>query len=141
MIPQTQPRPRTDAQRSCGVPTRAPMAAIEVMYRRVVYVATGSGIGPMLGLILSSRVPGRLVWSARSPRATYGDALIGEVLAAYPDAVIWDTTEHGKPDLLQIARDVCRDFAAEAVQVVSNKAATRSLEWVGVPTFGPIWDS
>ena len=28
-----------------------------------------------------------------------------------------------------------------AVQVVSNKAATRSLERVGVPTFGPIWDS
>jgi len=128
-----------------GVPTRAPIPAIEVMYRRVVYVVTGSGIGPVLGQILSPRVPGRLVWSTRSPRATYGDALVDEVLAAHPDAVIWDTTERGKPDLLRLAHDVCRDFAAEAVQVVSNKAATWSLvhglERLGVPAFGPIWDS
>jgi hypothetical protein len=69
------------------------------MYQRLVYVVTGSGIGPMLGLILNSPLPGRLVWSARSPRATYGDALVDEVLAAHPDAVIWDTTERGKPDV------------------------------------------
>ena len=43
------------------------MAAIEVMYRRVVYVVTGSGIGPVLGAILTPRVPARLVWSARTP--------------------------------------------------------------------------
>jgi hypothetical protein len=128
-----------------GVPTRAPLPAIEVMYRRVVYVGTGSGIGPMLGQILNPRVPTRLIWSARRPRATYGDALVDEVLAAHPDAVIWDTTERGKPDLLRVAHDVCRDFAAEAVLVVSNKAATWSLvhglERLGVPAFGPIWDS
>lgn len=128
-----------------GVPTRAPIPAIEIMYRRVVYVVTGSGIGPVLGQILSPRVPGRLVWSTRSARATYGDALVDEVLAARPDAVIWDTTEHGKPDLLRMAHDVCRDFAAEAVIVVSNKAATwnlvHGLERLGVPAFGPIWDS
>jgi len=128
-----------------GVPTRAPLPAIEVMYRRVVYVATGSGIGPMLGQILNPRVPTRLIWSTRRPRATYGDALVSEVLAARPDAVIWDTTERGKPDLLRMAHDVCRDFAAEAVLVVSNKATTWSLvhglERLGVPAFGPIWDS
>ncbi len=128
-----------------GVPTRAPLPAIEVMYRRVVYVATGSGNGPMLGQILNPHVPTRLIWSTRRPRATYGDALVSEVLAARPDAVIWDTTERGKPDLLRMAHDECRDFAAEAVLVVSNKAATWSLvhglERLGVPAFGPIWDS
>jgi hypothetical protein len=128
-----------------GVPTRAPIPAIENMYRRVVYVATGSGIGPMLGLILNPRVPARLVWSTRSPRATYGDALVDEVLAVHPDAVIWDTTEHGKPDLLRLTDDACRDFKAEAVLVVSNKAATwrlvHGLERLGVPAIGPIWDS
>ncbi|HUN32102.1 MAG TPA: hypothetical protein VMU95_08770 [Trebonia sp.] len=128
-----------------GVPTRAPIPAIEVMYCRVVYVVTGSGIGPMLGLILNSQVPSRLVWSTRSPRATYGDALVDEVLAAQPDALIWDTTERGKPDLLPMAHGVCLDFAAEAVLVVSNKITTRrlvhGLEQLGVPTFGPIWDS
>jgi hypothetical protein len=128
-----------------GVPTRAPLPAIEVMYHRVVYVATGSGIGPMLGLILNPRVPARLVWSARRPRATYGDALVDEVLTAHPDALIWDTSERGKPDLLRMAHDACREFAAEAVLVVSNKAETwrlvHGLEQLGVPTFGPIWDS
>jgi ferredoxin-NADP reductase len=112
---------------------------------RLVYVVTGSGIGPMLGLILNSPLPGRLVWSARRPRATYGDALVNEVLAAHPDAVIWDTSEQGKPDLLAMADEACRDFAAEAVLVVSNKAATwklvHGLERRGVPAFGPIWDS
>jgi hypothetical protein len=128
-----------------GVPTRAPMAAIEVMYRRVVYVVTGSGIGPALGQILTSRVPARLVWSTRNPRATYGDALVDEVLAAHPDALIWDTTARGKPDLLRLAHQVSQDFAAEAVLVVSNKTGTwnvvHGLERLGVPAFGPIWDS
>jgi hypothetical protein len=83
--------------------------------------------------------------SARNPRATYGDALVDEVLAAHPDTVIWDTTEHGKPDLLQLAYEQCRDFEAEAVLVVSNKTGTwnvvHGLERLGIPAFGPIWDS
>jgi hypothetical protein len=128
-----------------GVPTRAPMPAIEGMYSRVVYVLTGSGIGPALGQILASRVPSRVVWSTRNPRATYGDALVDEVLAARPDAVIWDTSERGKPDLLRLAYEACREFAAEAALVVSNKAGTWSvvhgLERLGIPAFGPIWDS
>ncbi len=128
-----------------GVPTSAPMAKVAVLYERVVYVVTGSGIGPCLGQILAARVPAKLVWSVRSPRATYGDALVDEVEAAQPDAVIWDTTQRGKPDLVQLAREACWDFDAEAVFVVSNKAATlglvHGLERLGIPAFGPIWDS
>ena len=99
----------------------------------------------MLGQILAGRVDARLVWSARSPRATYGDALVDEVEAAHPHALIWDTTERGKPDLLALARDTSRDFGAEAVFVVSNQPTTRrivhGLERLGIPAFGPIWDS
>jgi hypothetical protein len=128
-----------------GVPTRAPMAAIEAMYRRVVYVVTGSGIGPALGQILTSTVPARVVWSTRDPRATYGDALVEEVMVAHPDAVIWDTSAQGKPDLLALAHEAWRDFDAEAVLVVSNKRTTwrvvHGMERLGVPAFGPIWDS
>ena len=65
--------------------------------------------------------------------------------AAQPDAVIWDTTRRGKPDLAQLAQQACRDFDAEAVFVVSNKATTlrlvHGLERLGIPAFGPIWDS
>ena len=78
-------------------------------------------------------------------RATYGDALVDEVEAAAPHAVIWDTTRAGKPDLMRLALDAYHDFGAEAVFVVSNKATTfrlvDQLERRGIPAFGPIWDS
>ena len=128
-----------------GIPVAAPMAKVSVLYERVVYVVTGSGIGPCLGQILAARVPSRLVWSTRDPRATYGDALVDEVEAAEPDALIWDTTERGKPDLLQLTLEAVRDFDAEAVFIVSNKPTTTrlvdALEQRGIPAFGPIWDS
>ena len=59
--------------------------------------------------------------------------------------VIWDTTQRGKPDLVQLACEAYRDFDAEAVFVVSNKP--RRCGWCtpwsarGIPAFGPIWDS
>jgi hypothetical protein len=128
-----------------GIPVAAPMAKVSVLYERVVYVVTGSGIGPCLGQILAARVPARLVWSTRAPRATYGDALVDEVRAAQPDALIWDTTERGKPDLEQLALEAVRDFEAEAVFIVSNRPTTTrlvdALERRGIPAFGPIWDS
>jgi hypothetical protein len=71
-----------------GVPVAAPMAKVAMLYERVVYVVTGTGIGPCLGQILANRVPARLVWSTRDPRRTYGDALVDELEAAQPDAVI-----------------------------------------------------
>jgi hypothetical protein len=128
-----------------GIPVSAPMAKASLLYERVVYLATGSGIGPILGQLLADRVPARLVWSTRDPRATYGDALVDEVEAAQPDAVVWDTTRLGKPDLAALARTACREFGAEAVFVVSNQPTTRrlvhGLERAGIPAFGPIWDS
>jgi hypothetical protein len=128
-----------------GVPVVAPLAKIAELYRRVVYVVTGSGIGPCLGALLANRVPARLVWSTREPRRTYGDALIDEVERTQPDAVVWDTTSRGKPDLAQLALDAYADFEAEAVIIVSNKPTTlrlvHELERRGIPAFGPIWDS
>ena len=128
-----------------GTPIAAPMAKVALLYERVIYVVTGSGIGPCLGQILAARVPARLVWSTRSPRATYGDDLVDEVEAAQPDAVIWDTSQHGKPDLVQLADQAYQDFDAEAAFVVSNKPTTwrlvHGLERRGIPAFGPIWDS
>jgi hypothetical protein len=128
-----------------GVPVSAPMAKVASLYHRVVYLVTGSGIGPVLGQILADRVPSRLVWSTRDPRPTYGDALVDEVATIQPDAVIWDTTSQGKPDLLQLALTNVADFDAEAVFIVSNKSTTlrlvHELERRGVPAFGPIWDS
>jgi hypothetical protein len=125
--------------------TVAGVANIEVLFRKVVYVATGSGIGPCLPHLLAQEVPALLVWSTRAPRDTFGDELVDEILAVQPDARIWDTAEHGKPDMVRLACAAYRDFGAEAVICISNKKLTwqvvHGLERRGIPAYGAIWDS
>ena len=127
-----------------GIPT-AGVANIEKLFRKVVYVATGSGIGPVLPHLLAQQVPSHLVWATRDPRATYGDALVDEILAVQPDAAIWDTTEHGKPDMMALAYGAYTFSGAEAVICISNRKLTwqvvHGLERCGIPAYGAIWDS
>ncbi|TDC26689.1 hypothetical protein E1265_03730 [Streptomyces sp. 8K308] len=125
--------------------TTAGVANIETLFTRVVYVATGSGIGPCLPHLLAREVPSLLVWATRTPRLTYGDALVDEILAVQPEARVWDTTERGKPDMVALAYAAYRDFGAEAVICISNKSLTwrvvHGLERRGIPAYGAIWDS
>jgi hypothetical protein len=125
--------------------TTAGVARIEVLFKRVVYIATGSGIGPVMPHLLANDVPIKLIWSTRSPRATYGDAIVDEILAACPDALIWDTDARGKPDLSQLALQAVEEFGAEAVICISNQKLTRrvvhDVESRGIPAYGAIWDS
>ena len=116
-----------------------------MLFKKVVYVATGSGIGPCLPHLLAGEVPAQLVWSTRNPRKTYGDELVDEVLEAVPDALIWDTTAKGKPDLVQLAADACETYGAEAVICIANQPLTQKvvyeMEIRGIPAYGAIWDS
>ena len=125
--------------------TTAGVANIETLFKKVVYVATGSGIGPVLPHLLAHRVPMQLIWSTRSPRKTYGDALVDEILAAQPDALIWDTDTSGKPDLVHLALAAHRSGNAEAVICIANQKLTRdvvhAMESRGIPAYGAIWDS
>ena len=125
--------------------TTSGVARIEVLFKRVVYIATGSGIGPVMPHLLAKDVPIYLVWATRNPRKTYGDALVDEILEAVPDAVIWDTDADGKPDLAALALNACRQFDGEAVICISNQKLTRrvveAVEQQGIPGFGAIWDS
>jgi hypothetical protein len=125
--------------------TTAGVANIEVLFTKVVYVATGSGIGPVLPHLLGGAVPARLVWAARKPRETYGDTLVDEILAVEPDALIWDTAADGKPDMVRLAYAAYCSFGAEAVICISNKKLTwqvvHGLERLGIPAYGAIWDS
>jgi hypothetical protein len=127
-----------------GVPT-AGMANVRKLFKRVVYVATGSGLAPLYAHLMANNVPGHLVWITKSPRETYGDELINEILAVQPDATIWDTDEQGRPDVLALAYEALRRTGAEAVICVANKAVTwqvvSGIEQLGIPAFGPIWDS
>ncbi|MCX5334268.1 hypothetical protein [Streptomyces sp. NBC_00140] len=125
--------------------TTAGVANIETLFTKVVYVATGSGIGPCLPHLLAAEVPSRLVWATRDPRTTYGDDLVDEILAVQPHALIWDTSRDGKPDMVRLAYAAYRDFGAEAVICISNKKLTwqvvHGLEQRGIPAYGAIWDS
>ena len=127
-----------------GIPT-AGVGNIDKLFKRVVWIATGSGIGPCLPHLLSEEVPAHLVWSTRSPRKTYGDALVDEILSVQPNALIWDTNEHGRPDLVQLAYEAYKSFDAEAVICISNKKLTwqvvYGMESRGIPAYGAIWDS
>ncbi len=121
------------------------MANYGTVFKRVVYVVTGSGVGPVLAHVLAARVPHKLVWVTRDPVKTYGQELVDEILAAQPDTVIWDTDAKGKPDMVKLAYAAYAESEAEAVICVSNKKVTWSvvhgMERLGIPALGPIWDS
>lgn len=125
--------------------TTSGVARIEELFTKVVYVGTGSGIGPILPHLLKGMVPNRLIWSTRSPRKTYGDALIDEIEAHTESPVIWDTDIDGKPNLSALALRAVRENGAEAVIVISNQKLTRrvvhDMESMGIPAYGAIWDS
>lgn len=125
--------------------TTAGVAYVECFFKRVVYVATGSGIGPVLPHLLFARLPIHLIWATRNPVETYGQPLVDEILTAVPDAHIWDTNARGKPDLAALAIEAVAAFKAEAVIVIANRKLTetviRAVELRGIPGYGAIWDS
>jgi hypothetical protein len=178
-----------------GIPTTG-MTHSALLFRSAVIVATGSGIGPALSLLfqlndrLQSRIASdidgdkeccknkyRLVWSTRSPLQTYGMAMLEDIRRVSPDAVIWDTVEKGRPDLVNLALSAFLSTSVstvayndeqragsgsdrlssivtvsipepplyEAVFVVSNQSVTKAtvyeLEKMGIPAYGPIFDS
>ena len=127
-----------------GIAT-AGVANIEVLFKRVVYVATGSGIGPCMTHLLHKRLPIFLIWATKNPIKTYGQALVDEILRAVPDAVIWDTDALGKPNLPAMAVEAASRFRAEAVIVIANRKLTenviQAVELNGMPAYGAIFDS
>jgi ferredoxin-NADP reductase len=126
-----------------GVPV-AGVLMVAPLFRKVVLVATGSGIGPCLPIIHDRRVPVRILWSTPYPEKTFGKEIIESVRGGDPQAVIHDTKSMGRPDMVEITWRLFKESGAEAVFIVSNQKLTRmviyAMESRGVPAFGPIWD-
>lgn len=119
---------------------------VALLFKPIVIVATGSGIGPCLSLLqVHPHWPCRVVWSARFPEATYGKEVMDSVFRADKNAVVIDTKKTGKPDLVGIVHAVYKEVGAEAVMIISNPFATREvvyeLESRKIPAFGAIFDS
>ncbi|KAJ4491453.1 hypothetical protein C8J55DRAFT_540864 [Lentinula edodes] len=127
-----------------GVPTTGVMRIVP-LFRRVVVVATGSGIGPCAPHVFAKKSTIQLLWSAPNVRETFGDKLVDSLLEASPNAVIYDTRKNGKPDMVKLVARMVKEFDAEAVCIISNPALTRKVVYGmmsrGVPAFGAIWDS
>lgn len=127
-----------------GLPTQSVLRVARI-FTRVVVLATGSGIGPVLSLLYASELDTRVIWSASDPINTYKMKIINQVLSADRHAIIIDTRQAGRPDLVREAYQLYKSSQAEAVFVVSNAKVTRmvvyALESRGVPVFAPIFDS
>ena len=128
-----------------GIPARG-VLHIAPIFKSMVLVATGSGIGPILSLLTARGILCRILWSTKDPLRTYGQRIIDDILLADPQAVIIDT-KNGltRPNLVEQAHKLYKQSGAEAIFVISNPAATRKvvfgLESRGLPTFAPIFDS
>ncbi|THH01899.1 hypothetical protein EW026_g863 [Hermanssonia centrifuga] len=118
---------------------------ITPLFRRVVFVATGSGIGPCAPCIFEQRIPIRLLWTSPNVRQTFGDDFVDSILKASPGAVVYDTRKHGKPDMVKLTYRLVKEFDAEAVCIISNQKLTQKVVYGmmsrGIPAFGAIWDS
>lgn len=124
---------------ACGVLRIAPL------FKRIVLVGTGSGIGPCLPVIYAKKVPSRIFWSTPHPEQNFGQEIIDAIYAADPDAVIHNTKTMGRPDMVAISYRLLRESNAEAVCVISNRKLTQmivyAMESRGIPAFGAIFDS
>ncbi|KAM0703044.1 hypothetical protein Q7P35_009818 [Cladosporium inversicolor] len=118
------------------------------VFRSIVLMSTGSGIGPCLSIL--GQMPNtemRVVWSAPDPVATFGKKICERVLNSDPRAIILNTRQPGqrRPDLVALAFEVYLEHKAEAVFFISNRKLTqkvvKGLKAKGVPIFAPIFDS
>ncbi|KAK1472425.1 AMP-binding enzyme [Colletotrichum cuscutae] len=127
-----------------GVPTCGVMR-IATCFNRVVVIATGSGIGPLLGHIQQPSCATQLIWSTPKPEQTFGKPLLDAIKKKIPNAVIHDTKISGRPDLVKMGYNLVQSFNAEAVIIIANEKITKKvvygLETRGVPAYGAIWDS
>ena len=78
-----------------GLPTNG-VLRVAPMFRRMILVATGSGIGPCANTIFEGRIPVRLLWTSPNVRETFGNEFVDQILRYAPDAVLYGK-EHDIP--------------------------------------------
>ncbi|MCJ1459728.1 hypothetical protein MMC28_010107 [Mycoblastus sanguinarius] len=127
-----------------GIPITG-VLRMAMVFKRVVIVTTGSGIGPCLSMLVSHPLPCRILWSTPNPLQTYGENIMQAVTNADPEAMIINTRASGRPDMVALTYHLFLEAKAEAVFIISNPHLTRKvvygMESRGIPAYGPIWDS
>jgi NAD(P)H-flavin reductase len=115
------------------------------LFKKIVIVATGSGIGPCLSLMYAKKTPCRILWSTPHPETTYGPNIVSTVQKADPQAIIWNTRTQGRPDMVAMTWALVQECGAEAVFIISNPKVTKKVVYGmktrGVAAYGAIFDS
>lgn len=117
------------------------------MYKKVVVVATGSGICVFLSFVLQP-CPADVyfIWVAKGIEKNFGDEIVTK-MKNYPSnkMIIHDTAVSGRPNVPEMTVEAVIRWGAEVVIVTSNPSGSRDIvngcKAAGIPAFGPIWDS
>ncbi|KAK0455283.1 uncharacterized protein EV420DRAFT_1621462 [Desarmillaria tabescens] len=127
-----------------GIPTTG-VLTIAPLFQRILFVGTGSGIGPIASHIFAGKANHRLIWTAPNTRATFGNHMVDQILEKSLDALIWDTRKHGKPNMVKLVNHVVDEYDPEVVCVISNNKFTQKIVYGlrsrGMLALGAIFDS
>jgi hypothetical protein len=130
-------------------PTRNFLMGIR-MFRRVLLVATGAGIGPCLSCLSSltdeqrkDRVV-KVLWSANRPFTAAWAFAVHSIRRVDPSPMIVDSGD-GRLDLVFDVRRLAEEYLVDAVFVVSRMQLTdrivADLRCRGVAAYGAVFDS
>lgn len=113
-------------------------------YSRVLVIATGAGIAPVLPHVEKNGHKLCILWIGNDHQKTYGDE-VWSTLAAHPRFKVYDTGLYGRPHVGELAIQTAREFGVQAVFCVSNKGVTKAIVNAcldkGIPAYGATWDS
>ena len=113
-------------------------------YSRVVVIATGAGIAPVVPHVIKHSHKLCIIWVGNNHQQTYGQEVFS-LLDSHPRCNIFDTGVHGRPNVEQLAIQAVEDFGAQAVFCVSNQTLTKKVVRAclrkNIPAYGATWDS
>lgn len=131
---------------SRGYPTHG-VLRMALLFKPIVLVATGSGIGPVLSFlnVHTPQHPVRLVWITPRARRDYSPEVLEAIFHADPLATVVDTKIDGRPDIVALAWAIKQARGGEAFGFIGRQETTTefvaAMEARGVPCLGAIFDS
>ena len=117
------------------------------MYKKVVVVATGSGICVFLSFVLRPcHSDVYIIWVANGIEKNFREEIVTKMKKYHSKKmIIHKMTVSDQPNVPEREVEAVRRWGAEVVIVTSNPSGSRDVvngcKAAGIPAFGPIWDS
>ena len=114
-------------------------------YKSVLFVASGAGIAPVLAYYyLPKHHNTKLTtfWLASNPKTNYTTLL--NALYSNGNTIIYDTKQHGRPDMAKTLKRVIKRTDIEAVFCIANPKVAHivltTCRKQNIPVYGSNWD-